>query len=183
MRSLAQRLLTLAAIPVAIATGRPFLVDAGGVAVEAEVRATIHSFIARVAEPIVEIDGDAATGRVANVRLIFRWDALKTGNAARDTAMLAWAGADRFPEVAFNLTSIEAADGGAMARGTLKMHGKERPIAFPIGIQAAGDGGRVFSGNVAVDSRDWGLPRIRFLLVFSVDPVVTVKFSVPVTPP
>lgn len=180
MRSKVGLLIAFALLPALIVTGSPLQIDEAGTLVEADVRATGHTFTARVSDPRPEVAGY----QIQNARLVFRWDAVRTGNATRDAEMLQWAEAVLHPVVTFTLVSIDhGADGGAVAHGTLAMHGRVKTLSFPIGIRDAGGGGRVISGSVAIDHRDWGLPRIRKMLFLAVDPVVTVKFSVPVRSP
>jgi len=114
---------------------------------------------------------------VAAAAFRFRFASITTGNAQRDRDMNDWQQTVVYPEVVFVLAGVETgADGATVAQGELTFHGTRRPVRFPVSVRAD-RGTLVIAGEVAVDTRDYGLPVIRKLLILKVDPVVRLRFS------
>ncbi len=146
--------------------------------VEVDVKATVGTFIGRLAEFDFSAHGDPAGDEIATG--VFRADfaSLTTGNAARDRDMNDWQQTGKYPEVVFSLDELASApDGSRVARGRLRLHGVERALILPVLI-AANQQTLVVTGEVPLDTRDYGLPVIRTLLVLKVDPIVHVRFHV-----
>jgi polyisoprenoid-binding protein YceI len=64
-----------------------------------------------------------------------------------------------------------------VAKGKLKFHGTERDVSFPVKIKLE-QGILTAEGAATLDTRDYGLPIYRRFLVFSVNPIVHVRFRV-----
>lgn len=144
--------------------------------IEIAVTATGHSFTARLEEFSVNVTADAEAGVVNAVKLDFRFASVRTANAARDRAMQEWQQTEKFPDVTFVLTDFQRADGGHFhARGKLTLHGEARDVALSGSITTDR---KIYAvdGAAELDTRDYGLPVIRQLLVLRVDPKVTVRF-------
>jgi polyisoprenoid-binding protein YceI len=168
--------LWLSVLVAAVAHGSPILVDPTQSTVEIAVKATVGTFVAR----LDDFGGFAATaspaGRIETGVFHFNFASIKTGNAGRDRDMNAWQQTDKYPEVGFTLIALEPVAGGnPIARGRLRFHGVERLVRFPISVEAE-DRTITLDGDVAIDTRDYGLPIIKSYLVLKVDPIVRVHF-------
>jgi polyisoprenoid-binding protein YceI len=161
----------------ALAAERPLVFDETQSRIEVAVHATADSFTAKLNhfEPAVALADD---GRVTAARVAFHFRDLVTGKEKRDAAMHTWQQTDQFPDGLFVLSSLEPAaspGAGFVAQGRLTLHGVARDVTFPVSVLR--EGGRyTIDGEARVDTRDFGLPIIRMMLVLKVDPVVKVRF-------
>lgn len=163
------------------AAERPLVIDYTQSRVEVAVKVTIDSFVGRLTafEPAITLADD---GKVASARVAFRFHDLVTGKARRDEAMHQWQQTETYPAGLFVLTALDPGDGAtARARGRLTLHGVARELQFPVTINRD-DARYAIDGDVAVDTRDFGLPVIRMLAVLKVDPVVHVRFHLQGSP-
>ncbi|HEY5550448.1 MAG TPA: YceI family protein [Opitutaceae bacterium] len=174
LKRLALLLPTLAAA-AALAAGNPVAIAPDSLVVNVAVKATMHSFDARVTGGELAVTTDA-TGAIATAAFTFPWSGVRTGNDKRDREMLEWVHADEHPNGVFALKTIEMRPAGTFATGTLELNGNSREIEFPVSMEPAGSGLRV-SGETAIDHREWGLKQIRKFGLFSVNPTVTVSFK------
>lgn len=177
MRSL-RLTLVLAAAGIAgalSAAERPLVVDRAQSRIDVAVKATMDSFVARLAayEPEISV---AETGAIIGARLAFHFRDVMTGKDGRDKAMHKWQETQKYPDGLFVLTALQPGEGGqATASGRLTLHGVARDVTFPVSIHR--DGARyALDGEVPVDTREFGLPGIRMFAVLKVDPVVHVRF-------
>ncbi|HUG10681.1 MAG TPA: YceI family protein [Opitutaceae bacterium] len=166
---------------VALAAGTPVGVVPESLEVHVAVKATMHSFTARVTGGELAITTDAA-GAIDSATFTFDWSGVKTDNDKRDREMLEWVRAEEHPKGTFTLKAIEAGTEGTFASGTLELHGNSREIEFPVMIEPAGAGFRV-SGEATLDHREWGLKQIKKFGMFSVNPTVTIRFKFETTGP
>ena len=154
----------------------PLSVDLEKSHIECDVRATLHSFTAKLATYDVAISLRPDTLQVVRAQLHFRFADLRTGKDERDQEMLAWQNTDQFPECVFTLVSREAVTAGQFtARGTFLFHGQSREISFPVKMSTNGDL-HIYDGEFEIDVRDYGLPPVRKYFVAKVSPVVKVRF-------
>jgi polyisoprenoid-binding protein YceI len=157
------------------ATETPLTIDFVQSRIEIAVKATVDSFVGRlrIFEPEVTVGDD---GRVATARLAFHFGDVVTGKEKRDKAMHEWQRTAEFPDGRFEMTALESASGGvATAFGRMTFHGVTRDIRFPITVTR--DGPRYsIDGDAAIDTRDYGLPKIRMMGLLTVDPLVHVRF-------
>lgn len=168
--------LLLAPGPAARAAERAVAVDESHSTVEVEVRATMTVFTARLEHYRAEIRYDPDTATVTRAQFEFAFADLRTGAKERDTHLLAWEDAPRFPRGVFRLTQLGRDDQGvAYARGDLTLHGITRGIRFPVTVLTEG---RLVAidGVAGLDFRDFGLPPLRKFLVLRVDPLLAVRF-------
>lgn len=157
------------------AAERPLVIDHAQSRVEVAVKATVDSFVGRLAayEPSIVVDDD---GRVKSARFAFHFRDLATGKEARDKAMHQWQQTDKYPDGLFVLTSLEPGPSGAAeAFGRLTLHGVTRDVRFPVSINREG-ANYAIDGDARIDTREYGLPGIRMLALLKVDPVVHVRF-------
>lgn len=159
------------------AVEQPLAVDAAHSRVEVVVKATVDSFVGKLDAYDAAILIDPALGEVVGARFSFHFADVKTGKADRDAAMHEWQGTQAHPDGEFTLAAIERdpAGSGRRARGTLVLHGRSKEIVFPVSITRAG-GDYALDGDAALDTRDYGLPVVRKLMVLKVDPEVHVRF-------
>jgi polyisoprenoid-binding protein YceI len=169
-------LVALAALPV-FSVAAPLQVNPSAVTLTVDVHATMHSFTGNAGNPIVALDGDAATGRISAGTVRFAWADLKTGDKSRDKEMAAWA-TTKSPEGVFTLVTLApgASADAFTATGTLALNGQTREISFPVKIVRTSIGWDI-SGETTIDHRDWGLPKIRKFGFLTVDPTVTIRFA------
>ncbi len=166
-----------AALAAHAAPPRPLSIDPTRSDIEAEVRASLHTFSARVQTYEARIEADPDDGRIHRATLRFLFDDLGTGDEKRDRHMREWEDTRQFPAVTFTLASLEPlADGKYTARGRLELHGTSREIAFPVSIAIADRTTYSIDGEVPLDTREHGLGVIRKFGVLKVNPVVLVRF-------
>jgi polyisoprenoid-binding protein YceI len=165
--------------PLALcAADQTLIIDKAGSSVDVAVEATIDSFTGH----FTDFDGDVSiqggmSGSVSG-QFHFLIANLKTGDSDRDKEMYRWQQSDRFPSADFSLLSLEPdADGSFVANGRLKFHGTERDVSFPVKIKLEKKILTV-EGDAKLDTRDYGLPIYRRFIIFTVDPVVHVRFRV-----
>lgn len=169
-------LLLLAVARHVCAGDLPLKVDAERSSVEIAVKATVDSFVGRLERYDASILVDSASGQVHGARFAFHFVDVKTGKKDRDEQMNLWQDTAHHPDGVFQLVSLERDAAGALiAKGRLGLHDVVRDLSFPVSI--ARDGARyVVEGEAVVDTRDFGLPIIRKVMVLKVDPEVHVRF-------
>jgi polyisoprenoid-binding protein YceI len=178
LRSSGARLLAAAilALPFATkATGALFALDRAESHVDIAVKATVDSFVARLEDFDVAITLDLESGRVESTSFHADLAAVKTGRADRDHNMSEWLQTNQYPQVVFELKAVDRGPNGALtASGRFQLHGQQHEIRFPITVKVS-RGSTTIDGTATLDTRDFGLPIIRFW-VLTVDPVVHVHF-------
>ena len=159
------------------ATAGEFLVDKAKSSIRVDVKATGHDFTGRLTSYKVKITGDASKAVPDKVSLTWDFKNFLTGDKKRNKEMLHWLEHPRIPSGSFTLASFtKRVDGRMWAKGTLKIHGVSKTIEFPVKSERKGKALTV-SGAVKLDHRDYKLDKIRKVLVLTVDPVMTVRFS------
>ncbi len=100
---------------------------------------------------------------------------LETGNRLRDRKMRhTHLEVERFPEIVFKSTSIEARPGKALVEGVLSLHGVDRTLMVPATIRY--DSGALNAeGSAQLTYSDFGIPIPRFLWLV-MDDVIAVHF-------
>jgi polyisoprenoid-binding protein YceI len=158
------------------AAERNLVIDPALSRVEIQVKATVDSFVGRLAAYDARLTFDDAARRVTAAVFRFKFSDVKTGKADRDAQMNEWQQTVQHPEAVYTLTSLAAGvDGRLTATGTFRLHGVERTLVFPVAVTE--DNSVVaIDGEVKLDTREFGLPVIRKFAVLKVDPLVTVRF-------
>jgi polyisoprenoid-binding protein YceI len=169
--------LALSLLPCAAsATLQPLVIDQTQSRVEIAVKATVGSFVGKLANYVTVIAVDSEKRSIEQVAFEFHINDVQTGNATRDKDMLDWEQAAKFPDGRFTLTALDMAAGGrCQARGMLTLHGRSREIVFPATISKDHS---LYSidGDALLDTRDFGLPILHSYWLLTVDPVVHVRF-------
>jgi polyisoprenoid-binding protein YceI len=142
--------------------------------IEIAVKATMDSFVGRLTayEPTITVAED---GSIAGVRLAFHFKDVVTGKDKRDKAMHSWQHTEEFPDGRFEMTALELTNGAATASGRLTFHGVTRDIRFPVAIVREGQRYSI-DGDATIDTREFGLPKIRMMGLLTVDPIVHIRF-------
>jgi polyisoprenoid-binding protein YceI len=176
LRSSGARFLAAAILGFPLATkadGALFVLDRSESHVDIAVKATLGSFVARLEDFNVAITLDPESGQVEATSFHAALSAVKTGREDRDHNMSEWLRTIEFPQVVFELSAMDRGPNGALtARGQLQLHGQRREIRFPVTVSVSREL-TVIDGTATLDTRDFGLPIVRFL-VLTVDPVVQV---------
>ena len=160
---------------VAKANGARLILDRGESHVDVAVTSTFTSFVARLGNFDVAITLDPDSGRIESTAFHADLAVMKTGRADRDHNMLGWLQTNQFPQVIFELRTVDRGPDGALtAHGRFQLHGQLHDLSFPVTV-TVGRGVTTIDGVATLDTRDFGLPIIRFL-VLTVDPVVHVHF-------
>ena len=165
-------------LPLALhATERPLSIDKTHSRIEAEAKATMHAFTAKLSSYDAEFMADTTSGKIKRGTLQFKISNVKTGDEKRDRDMLAWIHNDQFPEVVFTLISVvDAAPSKLNARGQLLLHGVAKEIAFPVTVETKDQHVYSIDGHLDLDTQEFGLPIIRKYGLLKVDPVLHVSF-------
>jgi polyisoprenoid-binding protein YceI len=158
-----------------VANASPILMDMSRSHVEISVKATIDSFVAQLQKFDLSVTATPQSDQIEAAVFRLNFVSVRTGNADRDRDMNEWQQTDRYPDVAFTLTALEpAASGISVARGHLRLHGVDRSVSFPVLIQTE-DRMISIDGDVAIDTRDYGLPVIKRYFFLKVDPFTSIS--------
>lgn len=152
------------------------LKPAEGTRIAAACGSTVHDFTAEVNAPIVTVEtGDGAAGlKSATVQMKFA--NVRTGDTDRDKDMLKRFEAATHPDITYTVKAFEKDKAGAViAKGELTWHGVTKELNVPVTITRKGDDLEV-DASFTVDHRDWGMKKVRSMLMLTVDPVL--KFTV-----
>lgn len=159
------------------AAERPIVIDKEHSRIEAEAKATMHAFTAKVVSYEADFLVDPAVGKVKRGTLRFKVSNVRTGDEKRDRDMLVWEQSDQFPEVVFTLIAIEdQSTGKAVARGQLILHGVAKEIVVPATIETKDQRVFTIAGQYDLDTREYGLAVIRKYGLLKVDPLLRVSF-------
>lgn len=166
--------LTLLTVP---SQAGEFVVDKSKSSIQVDVKATGHDFTATLNTYKVKITGSAAKAHPSSVNLSWNFKDLISGDKKRDKEMLHWMEHAKLPTGSFTLSSFtKRTDGNMWAKGTLKIHGVSKVVQFPVTSVRKGKSLTV-TGAVKIDHRNFGLKKIRKVLLLTVDPVVNIRFK------
>ncbi len=152
-----------------------FTVNKEKSSVSIDVKATGDNFTGTLKNFTASIQGNTKTMKPSKVS--FEWDflSLKTGKDKRDTKMISWL--DKKTKGKFVLSSFTKRTDGAMwAKGTMTIHGVSKVLEFPAKVISKGNQMSI-RGTAAIDTRLYDLPIIKMLGLFTVQPIVKVRFS------
>lgn len=157
------------------AAAETFVIDKTNSSVLIDVKATGDDFTGKLEKYSVSISGDRASLKPSKV--VFEWDFLnlKTGKGKRDAEMIGWL--EKKTAGSFVLGSFtKRTDGRMWAKGEMTIHGVKETVEFPVKVLAKGKR-MTIRGTARLDTRKFGLPIIRMIGLFKVDPLVTVRFT------
>jgi polyisoprenoid-binding protein YceI len=143
--------------------------------IEVAVNSTVSSFTGKLENYQAVIECDPPQRLPTKAEVIFDFKDLKTGVGGRDEHMLKWLQYPKTPKGSFFLRDWKQNGAESLAQGELTIHGIQRTIQMPVIVKRQTDAYDIV-GTVGLDYRDFGLPRIRNALVFSVDPHLKIKF-------
>lgn len=154
-----------------------FEVDLTRSRIQVDAKATGHEFSGELKKYKLTAEGDAATGKPADLDLSWDFNDLKTADEKRDKEMIKWLGGGK-PKgsFAFSKSWDETAAGGK-AMGNLTINGVSKSVSFPYTFRR--DGAWVtIDGLVSLDYQNFKLPLIRAMAVMTVDPKLVIRFHV-----
>jgi len=137
--------------------------------------ATGHTFAGSLKDYKISASGDEATRKPTSLELSWNFDDLDSANDDRDAQMLKWLGGGT-QMGSFKFTKVTTKNGTDWVEGSLTIHGVTKTIQFPITLKVEGDVVTT-SGKVTINYKDFDLPIIRSMLVMTVDPELTISFT------
>lgn len=139
-------------------------------------KATGHNFTGTLTDYTITASGDATTLKPTALDLSWSFKNLDTADKGRDTEMIKWLGGGA-PKGSYKFVKVWSKDGVDYAEGTLTINGVAKTVQIPITVKK--DAGVITTtGKVEIDYKNFGLPIVRAMLVMTVDPKVTVSFTV-----
>ncbi len=155
----------------------PVVVDQSHSHIVMEVKTDFTGFNAELTDYHIDVLADAQTGKITSAQVSFPFSAVKTGDLRRDRDMLQWENNDQFPQVVCTLTKLEPrGDAKFTAQGEVLFHGVKRALSFPATVIINPNQTYVVDGEAIIDTRDFGLPKVRKYLIIIVNPEVHVFF-------
>jgi polyisoprenoid-binding protein YceI len=143
--------------------------------IEAAVKATSDSFVGELATYQADIDCASDSDLPDKASVSFDFKDLKTGNPSRDKAMLKWLDYSTTPSCNFILTGWKTVGATNLASGTITIHGVKKDIEMPVTVKHSGNHCDI-TGTAELNYRDFNLPIIRKMLMFTVNPHLRVSF-------
>jgi len=151
-----------AALALLLLTGAaatPWAVDREASRIELAVRAFGGSHTGRFSEWGGEIVFDPAEPEQTRAVIVVQSDSLvmTPAMASRRATGPAFLDADRYPQIRFDLRSLQPLGGGRYtARASVTMKGVTRPVAFPVDLRLAADRAHL-TGAFVLNRADFGI--------------------------
>lgn len=152
-----------------------FTVDRTKSVIKVAAKATGHAFSGTLKDYKIKAAGDPATLKPSALSLSWNFKDLDTDDDGRDTEMIKWLGGGN-PTGSYKFVKIWTQDGVNYAEGTLTIHGVSKTIHIPLTVKKDGETVTT-SGKVTINYKDFELPLVRAMLVMTVDPQLTVGFT------
>jgi len=140
------------------------------------VDALAHEVAGHVISFEAEMDFPHNTAFPESVQIRFKVTQLTTDHDERDTQMLNWLEAEKFPDAVFKLDFWEGSGSTRIAYGSLTLHGVTRSVDIPVTLSTLGPR-IILTGETAINTRDFRLPKVRRAMVVSVSPTVEISFT------
>lgn len=159
------------------AVAAPLEIDYKQSKIDVDVSATIDSFTGHLEKYSGSVDCDPSTNRPAKAEVTFNFADLKTGKTDRDAEMLKWLNYSNTPTARFTLTGWTRSGATNLALGQFTFHGVTNELSMPVTVtNAVATGNWDIAGTADFDYRTFNLPKIRKMLMLTVDPHLKVKF-------
>lgn len=159
---------------LSFAAERGLKIDNAGTFLDVDVDATFN-FTAHLDAYEAKVSVDDA-GKIKSAVFTFKFADLQSGKPDRDADMIKWLGGGS-PEGRFEMGNLALMpDGQGQVSGRLTFHGVTERVEFPVNIAKA-NGSYTITGETTIDYRNWNLKVIRKAFIFSVDPMVKVRFK------
>jgi len=173
-------LLALLLFPLlGFAAERGLKIDKAATFLDVDVDATIN-FTAHLDAYDAKVGVDES-GKIKSAVFAFKFADLRSNKPDRDADMIKWLGGGT-PEGRFEMGNLALTpDGQGQVSGRLTFHGVTERVEFPINVVKA-NGTYTITGETTLDYRTWNLKVIRKAFIFSVDPMVKVRFKLTGSP-
>jgi polyisoprenoid-binding protein YceI len=159
-----------------VASAATLEVDKAKTKIQVIAKATGHEFTGTLTDYTITASGDEKTLKPTALELSWSFKNLDTADAGRDAEMIKWLGGGA-PKGSYKFAKIWSRSGVDYAEGTLTINGVAKTVQIPLTVKK--DGAVITtSGKTEIDYKDFGLPLIRAMLVMTVDPKLTISFTV-----
>lgn len=104
-------------------------------------------------------EGVVADDGRASGRITVAAESIDTRNHQRDEHLRSadFLHSDAHPRIVFTAEQLTPAGNGAAVTGTLQMHGRTRPLTFPVTVTDLGDAAILIAADVRIDRFDFGM--------------------------
>lgn len=151
------------------------LKPAEGTRIAAVCASTVHDFTAEVNAPLVTVETGAGPAGLKSASVLMKFANVRTGDTDRDKDMMKRFDAATHPDITYTVKTFETDKAGAItAKGELTWHGVTKEVNIPVTLTRRGDELEV-DATFTLDHRDWGMKKVRSMLMLTVDPVL--KFT------
>lgn len=124
------------------------------------------------------LDPDAPAGGALTVRVDTASAAAASSDITEAVRGKAWFDAAQYPQAVFSTDSVTSqGDGSLLAKGTLKLKGHEKNLAFPLKLERR-DGHLILTGTLRMDRRDFAIGTGLWAGASPIATQVTVDFTV-----
>ena len=144
--------------------------------IQVAAKATGHEFTGTLTDYTITASGAEATLKPTALELSWTFKNLKTADDGRDAEMIKWLGGGT-PKGSYKFVKMWSKAGVDYAEGTLTIHGVAKTVQIPLTVKKDGDIVTT-SGKVEIDYTDFSLPLVRAMLVMTVNPKLTISFTV-----
>ncbi|WP_420317423.1 YceI family protein [Ekhidna sp.] len=141
MKNLIQKLIPVIAIVLtahlSVGQSQKYIVDAGHTSVQTEVmRFGVVPVVGRFTQLSGSIAFDSANVEETKASLTIQTNSYSANNIDGDAAIKSpvFLDVSNYPEIKFELNSLEKSADGHMAKGTLELHGTKKEIEVPVTI-------------------------------------------------
>lgn len=148
------------------------LKPAEGTRIAAVCASTVHDFTAEVNAPLVTVETGAGPAGLKSASVLMKFANVRTGDTDRDKDMMKRFDAATHPDITYTVKTFETDKAGAIiAKGELTWHGVTKEVNIPVTLTRKGDELEV-DATFTLDHRDWGMKKVRSMLMLTVDPVL-----------
>jgi polyisoprenoid-binding protein YceI len=167
----------LGLLAVITATAGELQLDKQNTTIEAVAKATGHHFSAIPEEYECHITLDDQNQNVSAAHFSFKLEDLRTGKPKRDREMLEWLESERYPSLEFRTTRVTQAGDQQVLHGEVSLHNVTHEIEIPVVLSKDGEA-MLMSGDFQLTTTDFGLKKIRKMMMLTVNPVLNIHLEV-----